>query len=97
MWDEPTTYASSADGEQATFANTVTHEWNHGLGEIVTALLTHGFEITGLVEHRTIPYRPLGDQMEPDPEIPGEYRLVEGRERLPLTYILQATLREPRS
>ena len=25
------------------------------------------------------------------------YRLVEGRERLPLTYTLQATLREPRS
>ena len=41
VWDGPTTYASSADGEEATFANTVTHEWNHGLGEIVTALLTH--------------------------------------------------------
>lgn len=52
VWDEPTTYTSSADGEEATFANTVTHEWNHGLGEIVTALLTHGFEITALVEHR---------------------------------------------
>ena len=26
VWDEPTTYASSADGEEATFANTVTHE-----------------------------------------------------------------------
>lgn len=93
VWDEPSTYAGAADGTEATITHSVTHEWNHGLGEIVTALLDHGFEITGLVEHRSIPYRPLGDQMEPDPDVPGEYRLIEGRDRLPLTYTLQAVLR----
>lgn len=93
VWDEPSTYAGAADGDEATIAHSVTHEWNHGLGEIITALLSHGFEITGLVEHRSIPYRPLGDQMEPDPDVAGEYRLREGRDRLPLTYTLQAVLR----
>ncbi|WP_224387130.1 hypothetical protein [Pseudonocardia sp. ICBG1293] len=28
-----------------------THEWNHGLGEIVTALLDQGPTLTGLTEH----------------------------------------------
>lgn len=93
VWDEPSTYAGTAEGSEATITHTVTQEWNHGLGEIVTALLDHGLEITGLVEHRTIPYRPLGDQMEPDPDVPGEYRLVEGRDRVPMTYTLQAVLR----
>ena len=34
------------------FVTKVTHEWNHGLGEIVTALLGAGMELTLLEEHR---------------------------------------------
>ena len=32
---------------------TSTHEWNHGLGEIVTAVLAAGLELTALEEHDT--------------------------------------------
>lgn len=70
----------------------MTLQFNHGLGEIVTALLSQGMELTQLVEHRSVPWNPLGDAMtEGDDE---EWRLVERPERLPLTYTLQAVKRE---
>jgi SAM-dependent methyltransferase len=62
--------------------------FNHGLGEIVTALLDVGLRITSLEEHDTAPWNPLGDATE---EVSGgEYRLRENPERLPMTYTLQA-------
>jgi SAM-dependent methyltransferase len=65
-----------------------TVEFNHGLGEIVTALLDAGMRLTALEEHRSVPWNPLGDLMvEGDDE---EFRLREGSERLPLSYTLQA-------
>src|SRR4051794_19886620 len=45
VWDEPGTYVET----DAVFTATRTHEWNHGLGETVTALLAAGLELTGLV------------------------------------------------
>ncbi len=51
VWDEGGTYVES----DVEFAHTVSHEWNHGLGEIVTALLDVGFELTMLVEHESVP------------------------------------------
>lgn len=71
-----------------TFATTVTHSWNHGLGEIVTALLERGFEITGLAEHDSVPWVAIEGQMEPIGG--GEYRLVDRPGRLPHSYTLQA-------
>ena len=38
------------------FDNNLSHTWNHGLGEIVTALLDVGMQITGLVEHDSVPW-----------------------------------------
>jgi SAM-dependent methyltransferase len=64
--------------------------FNHGLGEIFTALRDAGLTMTDLVEHREVPWNALGDVMEPHPDWPGEFRLIEGSERLPLTYTLQA-------
>ena len=65
--------------------------FNHGLGEIVTALLAEGMELTELVEHQSVPWNPLGDKMVlGDNE---EWRLVTAPERLPLTYTLQAVKR----
>jgi hypothetical protein len=52
VWDEEGTYVTS----DATFAHTVSHEWNHGLGEIVTALLEAGLVVTGLTEHDSVPW-----------------------------------------
>jgi hypothetical protein len=79
----------------------VTHEWNHGLGEIVTALLDEGLELTGLLEHDTVPWDALPGMMELVDVLPAaggrpavqEYRLVEDPERLAATYTLQAVTR----
>ena len=48
------------------FTTNVTHEWNHGLGEIVTALLDAGMELTMLEEHDSVPWEALPGHMERD-------------------------------
>jgi SAM-dependent methyltransferase len=65
--------------------------FNHGLGEIFSALLDAGFTITAFDEHREVPWNPLGDAMAPSPDFDEEFVLAAGRDRLPLTYTLQAT------
>ncbi len=70
--------------------NSTTHSWNHGLGEIVTALLDHGLHLTQLVEHDSVPWNPLPTQMV---ERDAEWVLAEHPERMPLTYTLQAVKR----
>jgi SAM-dependent methyltransferase len=62
--------------------------FNHGLGEVVTALLDVGLTLTGLEEHTSAPWNALGAMMEDAGG--GEYRLREAPERLPLTFTLQA-------
>ena len=69
-------------------AQPTTIEFNHGLGSIVTALLDRGMTLTQLVEHDSVPWNPLGEAMVEGDD--GEWRLVDGPERLPLTYTLQA-------
>jgi SAM-dependent methyltransferase len=73
------------------FERNVSYSWNHGLGEIVTALLDHGLTPTMLVEHDSAPWEGLPGKMEKLDN--GEYRLPERRERLPQTYTLQAVKR----
>ncbi|WP_145227800.1 class I SAM-dependent methyltransferase [Rudaeicoccus suwonensis] len=70
------------------FTANTTVEWNHGLGEIVTALLDHGFAITALVEHDSAPWCALPGQMVADDR--GEWRLSDRPQRLAATYTLQA-------
>jgi hypothetical protein len=72
----------------AVFKETVTHEWNHGLGEIVTALHEAGLCLTMLVEHDSVPWEALPGLMERADD--GEWRLVDRPWRLPLTYTLEA-------
>jgi SAM-dependent methyltransferase len=72
----------------ATFTQNVTHSWNHGLGETVTALLDHGLRIIGLVEHDSVPWEALPGRMERLPS--GEYRLADAPWRLACSYTLQA-------
>ena len=69
-------------------AATESHEWNHGLGEIVTALLERGLTITGLTEQRSLPWCALPGRMTEGAD--GEWTLDEHPERLPLTFTLQA-------
>lgn len=88
VWDEATTYVAT----DAVLTQGLTHEWNHGLGETVTALLDAGMELTGLVEHDSVPWEALPGRMVLDGD-PAEWRLAERPWRLPLTYTLQAVRR----
>lgn len=88
VWDEGGTYVET----DAVFTANTTHEWNHGLGEIVTALISCGMTITGLVEHDSVPWDALPGQM--DRIGGGEYRLRERPWRLAHSYTLQARKRE---
>ncbi|MDU9414744.1 class I SAM-dependent methyltransferase [Pseudomonas sp. zfem005] len=87
VWECDTTYVESPD----TLTATVTHIWNHGLGEIITALLGHGMEITALEEHQSLPWNALPGRMSQHAD--GEWRLDEAPWRLPLSYTLQAIKR----
>ena len=72
------------------FVTRITHEWNHGLGEIVTALLGEGMELTMLEEHRTVPWEGLPGMADTGN---GEWQLTDRPERLPHSYTLQARRR----
>jgi SAM-dependent methyltransferase len=85
VFTDETTYVET----DAVFEQNVSHSWNHGIGEIVTALLARGLVITELVEHDSVPWDPLPGQMVHSDE-DDEWRLRERRERLPLTYTLHA-------
>jgi SAM-dependent methyltransferase len=87
VFDQGGTYVAT-DTE---FEHTVSNEWNHGLGEIVTALLTAGLEITALTEHDSVPWLALPGLMQ---DIGGgEWRLADRPWRLPHSYTLQAVRR----
>ncbi len=62
--------------------------FNHGLAEVISALMDVGMHLTAIEEHDTVPWNPLGDAMED--EGTGEYRLRSNPARLPATYTLQA-------
>jgi SAM-dependent methyltransferase len=88
IWDEPGTYVET---DVPAFTHTLTHEWNHGLGEIIGALLDLGLEVTGLVEHDTVPWEALPGLMHRVEG--GEWRLTDRPWRVPMTYTLQVRKR----
>ncbi len=85
VFDDDGTYVETA----TTFTQTKSASWNHGLGEIVTALLEAGMQLTMLVEHDSVPWEAISGRMDALPG--GEYRLSDRPERLPHSYTLQAT------
>ena len=85
QWDDDQTYVDTPGRLTAT----TTYEWNHSLGEIVTALLDNGLRLDMLVEHDSIPWEALPGQMTVHPD--GEWRLTEHSGVIPLSYTLRAT------
>ena len=85
--DTPGTYVETA----MEFSHSETRGWTHGLGQIVTAVLDAGLELTMLVEHDSAPDEALPGLMRREGD--GEWRLIEHPERLPLSYTLQAVKR----
>jgi hypothetical protein len=89
VFDEPGTYVET----DVAFTHTLTHEWNHGLGEIVSAVLDAGLALTALVEHDSVPWEALPGQMHRVEG--GEWRLTDRPWRLPHSYTLQAVKPRP--
>jgi SAM-dependent methyltransferase len=83
VFEEEGTYVET----DATFTHNVTHSWNHGIGELITALLDQGLTLTRFAEHDSVPWEQIPGRMEP---VGSEFRLADRRELLPLTYTLQA-------
>jgi SAM-dependent methyltransferase len=84
-FDTPWTYT---DGD-ARLTNSVTYEWSHSIGEIVTALIKAGLEIKFIHEfpfsfHKYLPYMVKDEN--------GWWRLPDGDERIPFMFSLMASL-----
>ena len=84
VWDDGGTYVET----DVQFETTVTHDWNHGLGEIVTALFAVGMDLRMLVEHDSVPWEAFPGRMERTSE--NEWRLAQRPWRLPHSYTLRA-------
>jgi SAM-dependent methyltransferase len=84
IYEDATTYVDS----DVTFTHIVTHTWNHGLGETVTALMDVGMTLTMFVEHDSVPWNAFPGQMAEDDQ--EEWRLRENPNRLAASYTLQA-------
>jgi hypothetical protein len=88
VWTDGGTYVET----DVEFTQNVSMEWNHGLGEIVTALLDAGLDLTALAEHDSVPWEAIPGQMTKDSA--GEWRLTDRPERLAASYTLQARRRD---
>jgi SAM-dependent methyltransferase len=81
-WDSDETYT---DGPP--IASPEQYEWNHGLGEIVQAVIDAGLRVTALREHTECEWQALTHLVKgPD----GKFRLPVMPERLPLMFTLEA-------
>lgn len=86
VWDEPGTYAQL---DAATKRNR-SIEFEHGLGEVVTAITTAGLRVEFLHEHDFTLF-PRFASLEVSKESFGlAYRFAAGRPRVPLMYSLRA-------
>jgi len=84
IWEDETSYVET----DASFEHNRTASWNHGIGEILTAVLDGGLSVTQFIEHRSVPWEALPGQMTRDEQ--GEWWLADRQDRLPLSYTLQA-------
>ena len=86
---EPLEYENQVDYADETTApvNKTTYDWNHGLGEVVTALCQAGLEIRFLHEHEIIPWRAIPQLVVQDDYF---FRLPAGYPKVPLSFSLKA-------
>jgi SAM-dependent methyltransferase len=83
VWDEGETYTDSTEP----LAATVSVQFQHGLGSVVSALTTAGLRLEFLHEHDYTLFPRFTDLMAEN----GRYRLPAGRPRVPLIYSLRAS------
>lgn len=83
VFDEDTTYVE----HPAPIVNTRTYEWNHGLGEIFTALTGHGLVVTTMREHRGLEWKMFDHMVYED----RQWKLPpEQRDLVPMMYSMIA-------
>lgn len=91
-FEELEPYASDVDGTytdgEARLTKTRTYEWNHSLGEIVTAVLDQGLCIVKLAEHDWTVWQRFPWLLEMADH---RWETPPGRPRVPLTFTLLAT------
>jgi len=76
---------------EGALASPATIEFNHGLAEIISALMDAGMVLTALEEHTSAPWDFLAGATVADER--GEYQLRDRPERLAATYTLRAAKR----
>jgi SAM-dependent methyltransferase len=85
-WHEAATYTDVPDGLE--LAALPSHEWNHSLGEILTAVLDRGLVIEHFAEHTWTDWQPWGLF---EPVAPGFWALpAHLRDRAPMMFSLRA-------
>ena len=80
--------AETYSGDGTKLAHPTTHEWSHGLGEIVQAALDAGLVVRGLAEHFYTEWQMLPSMIK---DADDRWVLPEAPERVPLLFTLQAT------
>lgn len=87
-WDDDHSYIETPGGTPP-IAHGRNHQWNHAVGEIISAVLAAGLVLGGFEETRTSAWCPWPELMERDG---ATWRLREDRDRLPLQFVLTAHL-----
>ena len=82
--DQPQSYVSTSRPLTAT----ISHQWNHAIGDLLTAVIDAGLRLTMFAEHDSAPFPALGERVEAVGG--GEFRLRDRPERLPQSFTLQA-------
>ncbi|ONI72847.1 SAM-dependent methyltransferase [Actinosynnema sp. ALI-1.44] len=85
VFDEDSTYVTT----DVSFHNGLSHSWNHGMAEIITALMDNGLRLTQFVEHDSVPWNAVPGHMTLDPATE-EWSFTENRSRVACSYTLQA-------
>jgi len=82
-WENPFDYAEPT----ISLKHHQSNEWQHGLGEVVTALADAGLHIDFLHEHDSLVWPGIPGMIDNGQ---GEYRAPEGTPRLPFAYSISA-------
>lgn len=85
-WDDDSSYVDTPGAPR--IAHTTNHQWNHSLGQTITALIDAGLVIDCVEETTRAAWCPWPGLMEQDSD--GGWRLRDRPERLPLQFAITA-------
>lgn len=86
-WDDTGSYIERSEGEPA-ITHSVNHQWNHSLGEIISALIDAGLSIDLVEESDASAWCPWPELMVRTSD--GRWRLKESPERMPFQFVIEA-------